>query len=168
MVLDRPCMSWSMYRPTTSQSTCDPYSWLRSWCIAYSAAPFRYTIPYSMHHGISLIPTSTVMGSAPVPSVYIVQLLCCFGRCVGTARVGYLTATVVQQLSCTTYRVEVTSLPPRLQWCWFVLACHGPSTDQRRANPRATTLRGCKVGASPTLSLLSGIPYRIACTMGFH
>jgi hypothetical protein len=75
MVLVRPCMSWSMYRPATSQSTsCNP-SWLQSWCIAYSVAPFRYTIPYSMHHGISLIPTSTVMGSVPVPSIYPVQLI---------------------------------------------------------------------------------------------
>ena len=43
--LVRPHMSWSMYRPTTSQSTCDNPSWLQSWCIAYYAAPFRYTIP---------------------------------------------------------------------------------------------------------------------------
>jgi hypothetical protein len=134
MVLVRPCMSWSIYRPATSEPSCDSYSWLQSWCITYSVAPFRYTIPYSMHHGISRIPASPVMGSVPVPSVYTVQLLCCFGWCVGTARVGYLTATVMQQLSCSTYRVEVTSLRPTLQWYWFVLACHGLCTDQRRTN----------------------------------
>ena len=151
MVLVRPCMSWSIYRPATSELSCNSYSWLQSWCITYSVAPFRYTIPYSVHHGISRIPTPTVMGSVPVPSVYPVQLICCFRRCVGTARVGYLTATVVQQLSCITYRVGETSLRPTLQCCWFVLACHGLSTDQRRTDPRATILRGCKVGASPTL-----------------
>ena len=131
MVLVRPCMSWSRYRPTMNQSTSYNPSRLQSWCIAYSVAPFRYTIPYSVHHGISLIPTSTVKRSVPVPSVYTVQLICCFGRYVGTDRVGHLTATVVQQLSCTTYRVEVTSLPTKLQWYWFVLACHGLCTDQR-------------------------------------
>ena len=55
----------------------------------------RYTTPHSMHHGISLIPIPPVMESVPVPSVYTVQLICCFRRCVGTARVGFLTATVV-------------------------------------------------------------------------
>ena len=131
ILLARPYMSWYNYRPTTSQSTCNLHSWLQSWCIAYYRAPFRYTIPHSMHHGISLTPTPTVMGSVPVPSGHTVQLSCCIGRCISTARVGYHTAPRVLQLSCTTYLVEVTSLPPKLQFYWLVLICHGITTDQR-------------------------------------
>ena len=139
---------------------CNNHSWLQSWCIAGYAAPFRNSIPYGMQPESS----STIMGSVPVPPIHTLQLICCMRRCVGTARVGYLTATHVPQICATTYRVGAQPLPPKLQSHWLVHTCLGLSTDQRRANPCATTTRGCKVGASLAMPLLSGTAYRRACT----